>query len=101
MFTAHEFDHFQTAVPREFNGTSLEERKVEVFSQKARAGDPLCCAFQYPNCQSNNIRGEDLMKGELIDVVLTSVCIRAMLDAFRSRSSGTVTKHLTKVWFIY
>ena len=35
-----------------------------------------------------------------MDEVFTSVCIRATLDAFWSRSSGTVIKHLTEVRFI-
>ena len=81
-FTAHELVHFQTAVPRDFNGASLEELEDEVRFRKARAGDHLCCAFQCPNCQSQNIRGEDLRKGELMDEVFTSVCIWATLDAF-------------------
>ena len=47
-------------LPRDFNGASLAEIDDEKRFGEARPGDHLCCAFQCPNCQSQNIRGKDL-----------------------------------------
>ena len=69
-------------MPRDFHGASLAEVEDEIRFRIARAGDHLCNAFQCPNCQSQNIRGKDLERGNARDEALESVITRAMLDSF-------------------
>lgn len=97
---AHDLDNFEAAVPRDFNGASLAEIEDEVRFQKARPGDHLCTAFQCPNCQSQNIRGRDLVLGNVEDEAFTAICTRVILDAFWSRSSATVAGHVRELSFI-
>ncbi|KAL7534632.1 hypothetical protein ACHAXR_008889 [Thalassiosira sp. AJA248-18] len=99
-FTPHELDRFETAVPRDFNGASLQELEDEIRFKKARPGDHLCTPFQCPCCQSNNIRGRGLQGGEMQDVAFKCICIRATLDAFWAHSSRTVAAHVSEVKFI-
>ena len=87
-------------MPRDFNGASLADIEDEVQFQKARPGDHLCTAFQCPNCQSQNIRGRDLVPGNVEDEAFTAVCTQVILDAFWSRSSATVAGHVQELSFI-
>ena len=96
-FVPHEFDRFEVAVPRDFYGASLAELEDEVRHRRARPGDHLCCTFQCPGCQSHNVRGKPLVKGDIASEALESLCIRATLDAFWRRASRTVKGHLTLV----
>jgi len=57
----------------------------------------LCVPFQCPNCQSQNIRGCDLRKGEMSNEVFECVVTRAILDAFWARLSKTVAGHVREV----
>jgi hypothetical protein len=94
-FTSHELDCFEVKLPRDFNGASLAERfKV------ARAGDHLCCAFQCPNCQSQNIRGRDIDRSKARDVAFEALVIRATLDAFWSHATSTVRSHVSEARFL-
>ena len=60
----------------------------------------LCVPFQCPNCQSQNIRGCDLRKGEMSNEVFECVVTRATLDAFWARWSKTVGGHVREVKFM-
>ena len=94
-------DRFETAVPRDFNGATLAEVEDEIRYRKARPGDHLCCPFQCSNCQSQNIRGRDLVIGDVQDDAFDCLAIRAHLDAFWSHASKTVASHRTEVKFLY
>jgi hypothetical protein len=94
-FSAHKLDTFETAVPRDFNGASLAEVEDELRFRQARPGDHLCCPFQCPNCQSQNIRGCDIDDEDVEDMAFESLCTRATLDAFWARSSKTVSTHVS------
>ena len=93
-------DRFETAVPRDFNGATLAEVEDEIRYRKARPGDHLCCPFQCSNCQSQNIRGRDLVVGDVQDEAFDYLAIRANLDAFWSHASKTVASHQTEVNFL-
>lgn len=60
----------------------MAEVEDEIRYQKARPGDHLCCAFQCPNCQCQNIGGRDLTPGDAQDEAFKATCIRVILDAF-------------------
>ena len=66
----------------------------------ARPGDHLCCAFQCPNCHSQNIRGKDLDRSKAEDLGFEALVIRATLDAFWSHASSTVASHVSEVRFM-
>ena len=87
-------------LPRDFNGASLAEVEDEKRFKVARAGDHLCCSFQCPNCQSQNIRGKDIDPAKARDVAFEALVIRATLDAFWSHASGTVRSHVSEVRFL-
>ena len=87
-------------MPRDFNGASLAEVEDEIRFRRARPGDHLCTAFQCPNCQSQNIRGADLVPGDVEDEAFEFATSRATLDAFWAHSSRTVAGHLTQVRFM-
>ena len=99
-FVPHDLDSFEVVVPRDFNGASLAEVEDEVRFRKARPGDHLCSAFQCPNCQAQNVKGTDLVKGEPDDEAFEAVCTRAILDAFWSHATSTVAAHVREVGFI-
>lgn len=98
-FKAHPLDDFEVRLPQDFNGATLAEVEDEVRFKYARAGDHLITPFQCPCCQSQNIRGKSLVPGDASDAAFESLCIRAYLDAFWSRSSRTIAKHVTEVGF--
>lgn len=87
-------------IPRDFNGVSLAELEDEIRYQQARPGDHLSLPFQCPNCQSQNIRCRELCEGNADDDAFECLVIRATLDAFWSRSSATVAKHVREVTFM-
>jgi hypothetical protein len=60
----------------------------------------VCCTFQCPNCQSQNIRGRDPVIGEVKDEGFTCLAIRATLDAFWARPSKTISSHRTEINFV-
>lgn len=98
-FVPHDLDCSEVKVPLDFQGASLSEIEDEVRFKTARPGDHICTAFQCPNCHSQNIRGKDL--GESIsDEAFKCMVIRAILDAFWSHSSKTVSGHVTEVRFM-
>ena len=99
-YNAHYLDSFEAAVPRDFNGASLAEVEDEVCFQQARPGDHLCTSFQCANCQSQNLRGKDLIRGEAQDDAFECAVIRVTLDAFWSHSSRTVASHVREVKFM-
>ena len=99
-FIAHPLDTFETAVPRDFNGASLAEVEDEIRFRRARPGDHICCSFQCPNCQSQNIRGIDLRPGDVEDEAFEFACVRATLDAFWAHSTRTVANHRSQVKFM-
>ena len=99
-FTAHKYDTFEVKIPRDFDGVSLAELEDEVRYQQARPGDHLSLPFQCPNCQSQNIRCRDLHEGSADDDAFECLAIRATLDAFWSRSSATIAKHVREVKFM-
>jgi hypothetical protein len=72
----------------------------EIRYRKIRPGDHLCCPFQCPNCQSQNIRGRDIVKGEVEDEAFEALAIRAILDSFWYHSTRTVANHVREVKFI-
>ena len=96
-FVPHHLDRFETAVPRDFNGATLAEVEDEIRYRTARPGDHLCCPFQCSNCQSQNIRGQDLVIDDVQDDAFDCLAIRANLDAFWSHASKTVASHRTEV----
>ena len=75
-------DRFEVAVPRDFYGATLAELEDEIRYRKARPGDHLCCPFQCPECQSFNIRGKGLVKGDAASEAFEALATRASLDAF-------------------
>ena len=87
-------------MPRDFHGASLAEVEDEIRFRLARAGDHLCTTFQCPNCQSQNIRGRNLVRGEAQDEAFEAIATRAMLDAFWTHASRTVAGHVTEVNFM-
>ena len=99
-FQPHHFDVCETVIPRDFNGASLAEVEDEARFKRARPGDHLCCPFQCPDCQSQNIRGRGLTPGEPASDAFECFSIRCTLDAFWSRSTRTVGGHVREVNFI-
>ena len=99
-FTAHDLDCFEIKLPRDFNGASLAEVEDEKRFRVARAGDHICCSFQCPNCQSQNIRGRDIDPSSARDIAFEALAIRATLDAFWSHASSTVASHVSEVRFL-
>lgn len=99
-FTSHELDCFEIKIPQDFYGASLAEVEDEKRFRVARPGDHLCCAFQCPNCHSQNIRGKDLDRSKAEDLGFEALVIRATLDAFWSHASSTVASHVSEVRFM-
>ena len=99
-YTAHDLDSFEVAIPRDFNGASLEELEDSNRFKKARPGDHLGTVFQCANCQSQNIRGTDLVKGDAECEVFEALYTRVTLDAFWYRASQTAAHHVREVSFI-
>ena len=60
----------------------------------------MCCPFQCPNCQSQNIRNRNLVPGSASDEAFACLSIQATLDAFWARSSKTVSSHRSEVRFM-
>ena len=84
-------------IPEDFVGATVDEVGAEGRFMVARPGDHLCASFQCPNCQSQNLRGKDLRLSWIQDACFESLCIRATLDAFWSRSTRTVLGHVREV----
>jgi hypothetical protein len=63
----------------------------------ARNGDHTLTPFQCPLCQCRNIKRRNLIPDFVQDELFTSQCIRATIDAFWSRTSGTLDKHLSEI----
>lgn len=95
-FSPHDLDACIIKIPLDFEGTSLAEIEDLNRFKLARPGDHVCCTFQCPNCQSQNIRGLDLTDS-IQDEAFECLCIRATLDAFWSRSTHTVGNHVREV----
>ena len=66
--------------------------------RQARPGDHVVCSFQCEVCQVRNLRGHTPTQS-LQDEALCALVRRANLDAFWSRSSGTVRGQVTEVRF--
>jgi hypothetical protein len=99
-FRSHDLDFFEVKLPRDFNGASLAEVEDEKRFKVARPGDHLCCSFQCPNCQSQNIRGRDIDRTNARDVASEVLVIRATLDAFWAHATSTVNSHVSEVRFL-
>lgn len=93
-------DPSEVRTPQDFQGESLEEDEDRIRFRQARPGDHLCTMYQCANCQSINIRGRELIEGNIQDEAFASLCTRATLDAFWSRSSSTVAAHRREVNFL-
>jgi hypothetical protein len=90
--------HWQKVkMPRDFNGALLAELEDEIHFREARIGDHLCIPFHFPNCQSQNIRGQSINNSLIDDLVFECMVVRATLDAFWSRASKTVMNHVREV----
>jgi hypothetical protein len=63
----------------------------------AHRGDHTLTPFQCPLCQCRNIKRRSLIPNFIQDELFTSQCIRATIDAFWSRSSGTLDKHVSEI----
>lgn len=87
-------------VPRDFYGASLEETGDRDRFKVARPGDHLCCAFQCPNCQCQNIKGHDLHTNNINDEAFRCLVIRATLDAFWCHETKTVEGHVREYRFM-
>ena len=100
-FVPSDLDPCDIAVPEDFTGTTIEELGEQERFMQARPGDHLCTSFQCPNCQSQNIRGQDLQpRHVMVDACFESLCIRAQLDAFWARSKDTVKGHVREARFM-
>ena len=99
-FPPHYLDQFETAVPRDFNGVTLAEVEDKVRFNKVRPSDHICCPFQCPNCQSQNICDRDLIRGQPSDDAFECLVIRATIDAFWSHASKTISSHRSEVKFV-
>ena len=75
-------DSFEVTIRMYFKGASLAELKDSNRFKTAPPGDHLGTVFQCANCQSQNIRGTDLVIGDAECEVFEAVCTRATLDAF-------------------
>jgi len=99
-FTPHELDPCDIAVPKDFDGATLDELEEKRRFMEARPGDHLCASFQCPNCQSQNIRGRDLVPDNITDECFKSLCTRATLDAFWAHSTNTIAGHVREVKYL-
>ena len=99
-FVSHELDAFEVKLPRDFHGASLAELEDLKRFKQARPGDHICCVFQCPNCQSQNIRGNDLDPNNAQDDAFEALVIRATLDAFWSHALATVASHVREARFM-
>ena len=84
-------------MPRDFNGALLAEVKDELCFKQSRPWGHLCIPFQFPNCQSQNIRGKGIDPNLINDLVFECMVVRATLDAFWSRASKTVANHVREM----
>ena len=87
-------------MPRDFNGATLAEVEDEIRFNKIRPSDHICCPFQCPNCQSQNIRDRNLISGRPSDEAFNCLVIRATIDAFWLHASKTISSHRSEVKFI-
>ena len=92
-------DCFEIKMPEDFYGVDLTEEEDAHRFRKARPGDHLCSAFQCPHCQSQNIRGCNLINS-IPDESFKCLCIRATLDTFWAHSTNTVGNHLRETRFL-
>ena len=81
-------------LPVDFMGANINEVGDHRRFMVARPGDHVVTSFQCPNCQCQNIRGENLDTIIMAGACFESLCIRATLDAFWARSENTVCDHL-------
>lgn len=63
----------------------------------ARDGDHTLTPFQCPLCQCRNIKRRDLNPNSLQDELFKCQAIRATLDAFWSRTLGTLQNHKSEI----
>lgn len=100
-FTPSYLDLCDVALPEDFLGATIEELEEQERFMRARPGDHLCTSFQHPNCQSQNIRDQDLEPTyNITDACFESLAIRVQLDVFWARLKNTVSGHLTKARFM-
>ena len=95
-YTSFPTDPFpQQDLPEEEDGIVSDPAEVNAF-QKGRNGDHLMTVFECDLCHFRNIRKKDPEWGDEQDA-FTLMCIRrATLDAFWSRTTGTVTANLRR-----
>ena len=83
----------------DFNGQPLTVPEDAGRFMSARDGDHTLTPFQCPLCQCRNIKRRNLIPNFIQDELFVSQCIRATIDAFWSRTTGTVDKHLGEIRF--
>ena len=83
-FASHPLHSFEVTLLRNINGNSLSEVDDEIWFKQACPRDYLCCPFQCPNCQSQNIPCVDLDPKVIHDQAFECLTIRSMLNAFLS-----------------
>ena len=87
------------AEPMDFNGQPLTVPEDSGRFMCARDGDHTLTPFQCPLCQCRNIKRRSLIPDFIQDELFVSQCIRASIDAFWSRTTGTLNKHLGEIRF--
>ena len=91
-------DPSTVAVPLSLNGKPLGVPEDNHRFMQARGGDHTLTAFQCPLCQCRNIKGRDLT-GSWADRLFECQVIRATLDAFWSKATGTLKGHCSEIRF--
>ena len=87
------------AEPLDFNGLPLTIPEDNNRFMSARNGDHTLTPFQCPLCHCRNIKGRNLRPNYVPDALFESGCIRSTLDAFWSRTPGTLAAHLSEIRF--
>ena len=95
-YRPHPLDDSEVREPQDFEGESLARPEDKDRFRTARGGDHTMCCFQCKRCQFRNLKGRS-PRGEIIDQALVSLIRRANLDAFWSRTPGTLQGHRGEV----
>jgi hypothetical protein len=90
----------ERASPHTFSTPQVWQRLwISTVNLLLRNRDHTLTPFQCPQCQCRNIKRRNLIPNLIQDELFVSQCIQATIDAFWSRSTGTLTKHLGEIWF--
>jgi len=80
-----------------FTGATIERVDKSDRFMATHPGDRIYTSFQCPNCQSQNICDRGLYSHYMTDVCFKTLCIRATLGGFCSRSRKTIKDHVRDV----